>query len=71
VVGLSNSQLKLSRKPSKSVVSDWENRSADEGKGCCGGNKFERAGSKVNSKSENGTGGGRDINLLALTNSFI
>jgi len=30
---LSNSQLKLSRNPSKSVVSDGEKRSAEDGKG--------------------------------------
>jgi len=54
---LSMSQLKLSRKPSRSVVSEGENRSAEGGSGGCGGNKFERAGSKVNSKCEKGRGG--------------
>jgi hypothetical protein len=53
---LSNSQLKLSRKPSKLVVSDGEKRSADEGKGGGWGKMAERAGSKEKSKSANGTG---------------
>lgn len=55
----SNSQLKLSRKPSKSVVSDWEKRSAEEGSGICGGGgkKSEMEGSKENWKSAKGTGG--------------
>ena len=40
------------------MVSDGEKRSAEEGRGGCGGNMFDRAGSKVNSKSAKGTGGG-------------
>lgn len=51
----SKSQLKLSRKPSRSVVSEGENRSAEGGKE--GGNKLESAGSKTYSKSAKGTGG--------------
>lgn len=57
--GTSNSQLKLSRKPSKSVVSDGENRSADEGSGGGAGKRLDSAGSNENSKSANGTGGCR------------
>lgn len=54
----SKSQLKLSRKPRRSVVSDGEKRSADEGKGADGGGKrVESAGSNAYSKSANGTGG--------------
>ena len=55
----SNSQLKLSKKPNRSVVSDWEKRSAEEGIGMGGGggNKSEVEESKVNSKSAKGTGG--------------
>jgi hypothetical protein len=51
--------LKLSRKPSRSVVSDWEKRSADEGIGTGGGGgkNWEMDGSKVNWKSSKGTGG--------------
>lgn len=58
----SNSQLNPSKKPRISVVSDCEKRSADDGSamgggGGGGGKNSEMAGSKVNSKSENGTGG--------------
>ena len=55
----SNSQLKLSKKPNRSVVSDCEKRSAEEGIGIGGGggNKSEIEESKVNSKSAKGTGG--------------
>jgi hypothetical protein len=42
-----------------SVVSAGENRSAEGGNGCGFGKRFEREGSKVNSKSEKGTGGCR------------
>jgi hypothetical protein len=48
----SNSQLKLSRKPRRSVVSDDVKRSAEEGKGGGEGNRLLKAGSKENSKSE-------------------
>lgn len=55
---VSKSQLKLSRKPRRSVVSDGEKRSADGGRGADdGGNKLESAGSNAYSKSANGTGG--------------
>lgn len=55
---VSKSQLKLSRKPRRSVVSDGEKRSADGGKGADdGGNKLERAGSNAYSKSAKATGG--------------
>lgn len=55
----SNSQLKLSKKPNRSVVSDCEKRSAEEGIGIGGGGgkNSEMDGSKVNSKSANGAGG--------------
>ena len=53
----SNSQLKLSRKPRMSVVSDWVNRSAAGGSGGGEGNRWCRTGSKLNSKSAKGTGG--------------
>lgn len=54
----SKSQLKLSRKPRRSVVSDGEKRSAEGGNGADdGGNKLESAGSNAYSKSANGTGG--------------
>jgi len=49
----------LSRKPSRSVVSAGEKRSAEGGRGGGFGKRFEREGSKVNSKSEKGTGGWR------------
>lgn len=56
---MSNSQLKLSRNPSRSVVSDWEKRSAEDGTviGVGGGKNSEMEGSKLNSKSAKGTGG--------------
>ena len=54
----SKSQLKLSRKPRRSVVSDGEKRSAEGGKRADdGGNRLESAGSNAYSKSANGTGG--------------
>ena len=37
---MSNSQLNLSRKPSRSVVSEAEKRSAEDGRGRWGGNRF-------------------------------
>ena len=58
----SKSQLKLSRKPRRSVVSDGEKRSADGGNGAADvGNKFVSAGSNAYSKSANGTGGWGDM----------
>ena len=48
---------KLSRKPRRSVVSEGEKRSAEDGRGGGFGKRFEREGSKVNSKSAKGTGG--------------
>lgn len=51
------SQLRLSKKPSRSVVSDAEKRSAEEGSGGGVGKRLCRAGSKANVKSSNGTGG--------------
>lgn len=62
----SKSQLKLSRNPRRSVVSEGEKRSADAGRGADEeGKKLERAGSNAYSKSANGTGGwgegGKDI----------
>lgn len=55
---VSKSQLKLSRKPRRSVVSDGEKRSAEGGRGADeGGKRLERAGSNAYSKSANGTGG--------------
>jgi len=55
---VSKSQLKLSRKPRRSVVSDGEKRSAEGGRGVEeGGNRLESAGSNAYSKSANGTGG--------------
>ena len=53
----SNSQLKLSRKPRISVVSDWVNKSAAGGNGGGEGKRWCRTGSKLNSKSAKGTGG--------------
>ena len=53
----SNSQLKLSRKPRMSVVSDWVNKSAAGGSGGGEGKRLCRTGSKLNSKSAKGTGG--------------
>ena len=53
----SNSQLKLSRKPRISVVSDWVNRSAAGGNGGGEGKRLCKTGSKLNSKSAKGTGG--------------
>lgn len=53
----SNSQLKLSRKPRMSVVSDWVNKSAAGGNGGGEGKILCKTGSKLNSKSANGTGG--------------
>lgn len=55
----SKSQLKLSRNPSRSVVSEGEKRSAEGGNGAesVGGNRDERAGSNAYSNSEKGTGG--------------
>ena len=53
----SNSQLKLSRKPRRSVVSDWVNKSAAGGSGGGEGKRWCRTGSKLNSKSAKGTGG--------------
>jgi hypothetical protein len=53
----SNSQLKLSRKPRMSVVSDWVNKSAAGGNGGGEGKIWCKTGSKLNSKSAKGTGG--------------
>jgi len=53
----SNSQLKLSRKPRMSVVSDWVNKSAAGGNDGGEGKRLCRTGSKLNSKSAKGTGG--------------
>ena len=53
----SNSQLKLSRKPRRSVVSEAEKRSADDGSGGGWGKRLDREGSNENSKSAKGTGG--------------
>jgi hypothetical protein len=47
----------LSRKPSRSVVSAGEKRTAEDGRGGGFGKIFDREGSKENSKSENGAGG--------------
>jgi hypothetical protein len=47
----------LSKKPKRSVVSEGEKRSAEEGRGGGFGKRFEREGSKENSKSAKGTGG--------------
>lgn len=64
----SKSQLKLSRNPRRSVVSDGENRSADDGSGAGrGGNSSESAGSNAYSNSENGTGGCGDDGLDMIT----
>ena len=49
----------MSRKPKRSVVSAGEKRSAEEGRGGGFGKRFEREGSKENSKSAKGTGGWR------------
>lgn len=54
----SKSQLKLSRNPRRSVVSDGENRSAEGRSGIDeGGKRLDKAGSKAYSKSAKGTGG--------------
>ena len=53
----SNSQLKLSRKPRMSVVSDWVNKSAAGGNGGGEGKMWCKTGSKLNSKSAKATGG--------------
>jgi len=60
----SNSQLKLSRKPRISVVSDWVNRSAAGGNGGGEGKRWCRTGSKLNSKSANGTGGDSMVTVV-------
>ena len=60
----SNSQLKLSRKPRMSVVSDWVNKSAAGGRGGGEGKRWCRTGSKLNSKSANGTGGESIVAVL-------
>ena len=60
----SNSQLKLSRKPRRSVVSDWVNKSAAGGSGGGEGKRWCRTGSKLNSKSAKGTGGESIVTVL-------
>lgn len=60
----SNSQLKLSRKPRRSVVSDWVNKSAAGGRGGGEGKRWCRTGSKLNSKSAKGTGGESIVTVL-------
>ena len=48
---------KLSRKPRRSVVSEGEKRSAEDGSGGGLGKRLDKEGSNVNSKSEKGGGG--------------
>ena len=62
----SNSQLKLSRKPRMSVVSDWVNKSAAGGRGGGEGNRWCKTGSKLNSKSAKGTGGESILTVVGV-----
>lgn len=57
----SRSQLRLSRKPKRSVVSEGEKRSADDGNGVGDWKRLWRAGSKEKLKSSYGPGGWRGL----------